>query len=894
MDIEAQINAIRKTGLVHSTWYRKTYKDVAILGMDPAEHYLKYGARLGRDPGRSFDTRFYLDEYPDVIESGMNPLLHYALFGKAEGRARTGSDRKAPREARHRIETLKGKLQSLGFEDQPLVDFQELLETGSEPEMRARAARELALWRMREKTEEGYRAALALFDRARREKTEEDLQRRLGTAQVLCHFFLGDRAGGMAAFERLEQAGLLCPDTYLAHANLQEGWEARLSQVNRCLAAYGIAPVALRPGEEKPAYDRLCARTPLPPVPATEGPKVTVLVAAYDAADTIPTTLRSLQEQTWKNLEILVIDDCSPDNTRAVVAAAAADDPRIRLIEMDRNGGAYVARNRGLDLASGTYVTLHDADDWSHPVKIETQVRFMEDNPAVIGCTSEQARATSELEFARWTGDGRFIITNTSSFMFRRAPMREKLGYWDTVRFSADNELIRRMRTVFGKDAVRFLNTGPLSFQRDSETSIIADDVLGVNGFLFGARKEYLDAQTHLHRSGKSLKYGNDIKARPFPVPVIMRPDRKELLAKPRHLPVILGSEFRMPGGSLQSCLEEMRFCRDRGIPMGIFEMYWYDLDTGRNLRKHMLDEVREMIDGEAIQLLAYGEEVSCDLLLLRYPPILHHRQRYIPTIDAKSVKVIVNQPPMSDYSDQGVRRYSLARCAENLRHYFHKDATWHPIGPLVREALTTHHAGELDQIALSDTDWHNIIDVDAWDRGPRTRGPNDRLRIGRHSRNHPMKWPATRQDLLAAYPDAEDVEVHVLGGADAPIETLGYKPANWVVHPFGAMGPRDFLTEIDVYVYFTHPDWVESFGRSIVEAMAAGVPVILPPSYKPLFGEAALYALPGDVLTTARRLHADPDRYRSQADLAKTYVRQHFGHDMHGDRLKAEGVALD
>ena len=57
---------------------------------------------------------------------------------------------------------------------------------------------------------------------------------------------------------------------------------------------------------------------------------------------------------------------------------------------MPKNNGAYIARNYGLDIAKGEFVTIHDADDWSHPSKIETQVEFLIKNKDVIGCTSRQ------------------------------------------------------------------------------------------------------------------------------------------------------------------------------------------------------------------------------------------------------------------------------------------------------------------------------------------------------------------------------------------------------------------------------------------------------------------------------------------------------------------------
>ncbi len=72
--------------LFDSEWYTQTYPDVVHLGMDPAEHYLKYGWRLLRDPSTEFSTKFYLKFNSDVKDAGVNPLIHYITQGANEGR----------------------------------------------------------------------------------------------------------------------------------------------------------------------------------------------------------------------------------------------------------------------------------------------------------------------------------------------------------------------------------------------------------------------------------------------------------------------------------------------------------------------------------------------------------------------------------------------------------------------------------------------------------------------------------------------------------------------------------------------------------------------------------------------------------------------------------------
>ncbi|HET6492181.1 MAG TPA: hypothetical protein VFG44_04330, partial [Burkholderiales bacterium] len=78
--------AIRESGLFDQAWYLRRYPDVRKRGFDPLDHYLRYGAKEGRDPGPAFRTRDYLRRYPDVAASGVNPLLHYVRFGVSEGR----------------------------------------------------------------------------------------------------------------------------------------------------------------------------------------------------------------------------------------------------------------------------------------------------------------------------------------------------------------------------------------------------------------------------------------------------------------------------------------------------------------------------------------------------------------------------------------------------------------------------------------------------------------------------------------------------------------------------------------------------------------------------------------------------------------------------------------
>lgn len=874
---------LRRTGHMDARWYLETYPDVARLGMDPATHYLTYGAEMGRDPGPGFDTRWYLETHPGLAEQGINPLVHYVLEGAAQGDLPRPPD--PVKDGKRAVEVMRANLLTHGFTSRALADLESVAGGHPESEVRAWAAREIALWHMRHKTEEGYRAALDRIADGQRDTQNDEVLRRLALSEILCHYFLDEREAGLAAWHRVAEAGLADTDVVLARLNLEPDPHRRVALINVVLAEFGIAPVTLGAHPDLPAYDRLA---PLkPPEPVTEGPLVTVLVAAYKAADTLPTALRSIVEQSWRNLEILVIDDASPDGgaTRRVARDHAARDPRIRLIELDENMGAYVARNCGLDEARGSLVTLHDADDWSHPQKIETQVRHLTDNPEVIGCTTDQARATSDLTFTRWTGRGEFLIGNTSSFMFRREIVQEHFGYWDTVRFSADNELIRRIRHRFGSASVAELKTGPFSFQRDSDTSIIASGPLGINGFLFGVRQDYFDAQRVYREAGGDLKFGPDPRARPFPVPVIMRPERRSLSTGGRHFDLILGADPRWSDDVPGSCAAEISVARASGLRVGLAILYRYALEEEEPYRARIRDELRREIDGEAVQMIAYGEEVSCDLLVLRDPRILQDRQRYVPRISAGAIRVIADRPAIDA---DGLRVWDPATCLDTLRHHFGASAIWHPTTPAVRSALVDGAHG----VEIAPEDWPETIDPAAWARS-RLRGPEDSLRIGRYSGDIPAAWSGSATDLRAAYPGRAGIEVHVMGGARTPSMRLGGLPENWVVHPPGAMPETSFLQGIDAFVWLPRGTGAESPIRPPLEAMAAGVPVIAPPVCRSIFGDGAVYAAPGEMPDLAAALHADPIRWADCVARARAHLRQVSGPARYRERLRAAGLVL-
>lgn len=118
--------------------------------------------------------------------------------------------------------------------------------------------------------------------------------------------------------------------------------------------------------------------------------KISIITPAYNAEKYIEETINSVLKQTYNNWELLVIDDCSTDNTTELVKKYATKDSRIKLVQVFKNGGVAKARNIGLENATGRYIAFIDSDDLWKPDKLEKQLAFMQQKDCVLSYTNFQ------------------------------------------------------------------------------------------------------------------------------------------------------------------------------------------------------------------------------------------------------------------------------------------------------------------------------------------------------------------------------------------------------------------------------------------------------------------------------------------------------------------------
>lgn len=118
-----------------------------------------------------------------------------------------------------------------------------------------------------------------------------------------------------------------------------------------------------------------------------QNPTVSVIVPMYNALDTLRETVESVQAQSYTDWELILVDDCSKDETKAFAEGLAQKDPRIKVYQMEQNGGPGAATKLGFSKATGGFAAFIDADDLWTPDKLEKQLAFMAENNYEFVCS---------------------------------------------------------------------------------------------------------------------------------------------------------------------------------------------------------------------------------------------------------------------------------------------------------------------------------------------------------------------------------------------------------------------------------------------------------------------------------------------------------------------------
>ena len=188
-------------------------------------------------------------------------------------------------------------------------------------------------------------------------------------------------------------------------------------------------------------------------------PTVSVILPTYNRAALLPAAIESILNQTYKNFELIIIENGSSDNTMELLNTYQKKDKRIKIINNPMNRGISYARNQGNKIARGKYIAIMDSDDISLPKRLEKQVAFMEENPDIIAASSWKKELDTGIVWTRSTDEQEILFMmhfnnmmgHPETIMRRDFLLKHNIWYNEKLISSVDYDLFKQIIFAGGK-----------------------------------------------------------------------------------------------------------------------------------------------------------------------------------------------------------------------------------------------------------------------------------------------------------------------------------------------------------------------------------------------------------------------------------------------------------
>lgn len=188
-------------------------------------------------------------------------------------------------------------------------------------------------------------------------------------------------------------------------------------------------------------------------------PLVSAIIPTFNRAHTLGESIKSVLNQSYKNIEIIVVDDASQDNPKEIIKSFVQN---IRFISLKTNKGAAAARNKGIDIAEGDFIAFLDSDDIWYPTKIEKQVSALKNTEQNVGfnfCNLElidfktkekikEEKISANLK-NNFTRGSYFLAPQTSSLLIKKNALYKIGGFDEKLPAHQDTELAIRLCKYF-------------------------------------------------------------------------------------------------------------------------------------------------------------------------------------------------------------------------------------------------------------------------------------------------------------------------------------------------------------------------------------------------------------------------------------------------------------
>lgn len=209
-------------------------------------------------------------------------------------------------------------------------------------------------------------------------------------------------------------------------------------------------------------------------VPLTSKPLVSVIMTSHNTEKYIESAIYSIIDQSYENLEVIVVDDCSTDKTIQILDRLSRSNKKIKYFRLNSNLGTYYAKNLGILRSKGEILFFHDSDDICHKNRIEICVKALQSNPQAVAVRAAYTRVDPS--------DGSIVEVDGHTYKLGlitlgiKREVFNKIGFFNCTTRASDDELFNRIKAYFKKSGIVDV-AQPLYFNTMRRDSLIADMV---------------------------------------------------------------------------------------------------------------------------------------------------------------------------------------------------------------------------------------------------------------------------------------------------------------------------------------------------------------------------------------------------------------------------------
>lgn len=234
-----------------------------------------------------------------------------------------------------------------------------------------------------------------------------------------------------------------------------------------------------------------------------EEPLVSVVMTSHNSEKYIESAVYSLLDQSYNNLEIIIVDDFSSDNTISILTRLSKSYKNIRFFRLNSNLGTYYAKNLGITKSRGQIIFFHDSDDICHQYRIEISVKCLLNNDSAVAVRTAYARINPE--------NGTVVKVDNHQYKLGlitlgiKRTVFDKIGFFNCTTKASDDEFFNRIKSYFKKSSIIDVNY-PLYFNTMRKNSLISDmiDWKGeseIKQMPSVSRADYVKTFTDIHKN---------------------------------------------------------------------------------------------------------------------------------------------------------------------------------------------------------------------------------------------------------------------------------------------------------------------------------------------------------------------------------------------------------